>query len=119
MSSSRWRQASAVLLVPTVALALVGCKGNVAQTSGMPTPVGATTVPADPDALPPELAEGKALYRTYCQSCHGPAAAGSEMGPPLVHEYYGPAAHSDEDVEEVLGVHQVSVETALAAHGVT
>ena len=47
---------------------------SVASTAGMP---------------------GEALFNQKCAVCHGPQAAGSPQGPPLVHWYYEPGHHSD------------------------
>lgn len=38
---------------------------------------------------------GEALFNQKCAVCHGPRAAGSPQGPPLVHKYYEPGHHSD------------------------
>jgi mono/diheme cytochrome c family protein len=38
---------------------------------------------------------GDALFSRYCQRCHGPAATGSNFGPPLVHKIYEPGHHPD------------------------
>lgn len=47
----------------------------------------------------PELSaigrSGKVLFETNCASCHGLKAAGTDKGPPLVHEIYNPGHHSD------------------------
>lgn len=39
--------------------------------------------------------EGEALFATSCAACHGPGAAGSDKGPPLVHKIYEPSRHDD------------------------
>ena len=38
---------------------------------------------------------GEALFNQKCAVCHGRQAAGSGVGPPLVHRYYEPGHHSD------------------------
>ena len=38
---------------------------------------------------------GKAAFDANCASCHGLNAAGSDKGPPLVHNVYNPGHHSD------------------------
>ena len=40
-------------------------------------------------------AAGQAVFDRHCASCHGPGAAGSDRGPPLVHRIYEPGHHSD------------------------
>ena len=42
------------------------------------------------------LAQGRALFERTCMACHGPEAAGSPQGPPLVHRIYEPGLHADE-----------------------
>ncbi|MEX0759037.1 MAG: cytochrome c [Tistlia sp.] len=48
----------------------------------------------------PELSqaalEGKDAFQGACADCHGARAAGTEKGPPLVHQIYNPGHHSDE-----------------------
>ena len=44
---------------------------------------------------PEEMAQGKRLFEERCSVCHGPAAAGTEQGPPLAHKIYEPSHHSD------------------------
>ena len=42
------------------------------------------------------LAEtGKAIFEANCATCHGLSAAGTENGPPLVHNIYNPGHHAD------------------------
>jgi len=47
----------------------------------------------------PELsamaAGGKIAYEATCAACHGINAAGTDNGPPLIHNLYRPAHHSD------------------------
>lgn len=45
--------------------------------------------------LSPLAREGQAAYDRHCAECHGPNAAGSGEGPPLVHPVYRPAHHAD------------------------
>lgn len=46
-------------------------------------------------AVPAELAAGEGLFDANCASCHGEAALGTEVGPPLVHVFYEPSHHGD------------------------
>lgn len=39
---------------------------------------------------------GKAAFEKNCQQCHGENGAGSDKGPPLVHDIYQPGHHADE-----------------------
>ena len=51
------------------------------------------------DVRVPELSTGAAkgaeIFAANCTSCHGANAAGSNLGPPLVHRYYEPNHHGD------------------------
>jgi mono/diheme cytochrome c family protein len=50
---------------------------------------------AVPANLSQAATQGKEIFAANCQKCHGPNAAGSEKGPPLVHHYYEPNHHAD------------------------
>ena len=39
--------------------------------------------------------EGKTAFDDSCTACHGASAAGSDKGPPLVHDIYNPGHHGD------------------------
>lgn len=39
---------------------------------------------------------GKNAFDTNCAACHGTNAAGTDKGPPLVHDIYNPGHHADE-----------------------
>ena len=50
--------------------------------------------------LPPadyraDAGRGAEVYAAKCRECHGPAARGSDKGPPLVHGYYVASHHAD------------------------
>ena len=60
--------------------------------TGEPQEVRQVTEPA---TLSPAAAVGKAAYNANCASCHGPAGAGTNQGPPLVHIIYNPGHHAD------------------------
>ena len=49
----------------------------------------------DPGPVPAEHADGERLFDANCARCHGALAAGSDVGPPLVHVYYEPNHHAD------------------------
>lgn len=55
--------------------------------------------PAVVDVVVPALSaraeSGRAAFEANCASCHGQNAAGSEIGPPLVHKIYEPSHHGD------------------------
>jgi mono/diheme cytochrome c family protein len=45
--------------------------------------------------LSSEAKTGEIAFTTYCVSCHGKNAAGTDKGPPLVNQIYRPLHHSD------------------------
>ncbi|GAA4160810.1 c-type cytochrome [Shinella granuli] len=53
--------------------------------------------------LPATLSEaakmGEKAFNAVCAACHGANAAGTEAGPPLVHEIYEPSHHGDHAFE--------------------
>ncbi|NIR62012.1 MAG: cytochrome c [Gammaproteobacteria bacterium] len=50
-------------------------------------------LPSEPVAADP--GRGAEFFRMHCAVCHGPAARGTEQGPPLVHDLYRPGRHAD------------------------
>ncbi len=52
----------------------------------------AVTVPQLSDAA----LEGKQAFDAVCAACHGVNAAGTDNGPPLIHDIYNPGHHPDE-----------------------
>ena len=77
------------------------------QSSGTPTPIttamhsGADTEAAKPSdqVIVPELSSaaqiGERAFVAMCSACHGSNAAGTENGPPLIHNLYRPGHHPD------------------------
>ncbi len=69
-------------------------------TSGMHS--GADTappVPADQVVVPeltPVALSGKKVFEKSCAACHGINAAGTDKGPPLIHNLYRPGHHGDD-----------------------
>jgi len=47
----------------------------------------------------PDLSEAatraQAAFDTYCATCHGTDAGGTNSGPPLIHKIYHPGHHAD------------------------
>ena len=54
-----------------------------------------TTVDVKVPELSPIAEAGRAAFQEHCAACHGPAAGGTEKGPPLVHKWYQPSHHAD------------------------
>lgn len=66
---------------------------GAASGTGIPVEV---VVPA---AFSAEAQMGERAFNAVCAACHGANAAGSEMGPPLVHRIYEPSHHGDQAFE--------------------
>ncbi len=75
----------AILAIAVAALFLVaGCSSDPAART------------SDGGSAPPSLSqEGEALFNKTCSVCHGAGGAGSQAGPPLVHNIYHPGHHPD------------------------
>ncbi|MFV2035827.1 MAG: cytochrome c [Halocynthiibacter sp.] len=56
-----------------------------------PTPPEDVIVPV----FSPVAKSGQKVYEATCSVCHGINAAGTERGPPLIHNLYRPGHHSD------------------------
>ena len=83
-----------VMLIVTawVAFGVVAGFAIVSQTTEESAGV---TVQVTRPALSQEAAAGEALFEANCRACHGPNAAGTNLGPPLIHDIYNPGHHSD------------------------
>jgi mono/diheme cytochrome c family protein len=85
---ARWRWWILVgLVVAAIALGYLGA-GEWYRSSATPV---AVTVPQ----LSPEARVGREVFDRLCAVCHGPNAAGSAAGPPLVHRIYASGHHAD------------------------
>jgi mono/diheme cytochrome c family protein len=82
------------------ALLAVLALGTAACSSGETEPIDLSG--GDPQA-------GAEAYAASCAACHGAEAEGTNLGPPLVHEYYLPDHH--EDIAFLL-----AVRTGVRAH---
>ncbi len=85
VGNSRW-------LMLAVALGLGVLTAYLSSHS--PKPVVPVNV-AVPAHLSQAAIQGQEIFVANCQKCHGPDAAGSEKGPPLVHRFYAPNHHAD------------------------
>jgi len=56
--------------------------------------------PGEDGVIVPKLsalaARGKSAFDANCATCHGANAAGTQKGPPFVHDIYNPGHHSDQ-----------------------
>ena len=74
--------------LPALAFAVALCAMAACDSSQPKTAAGSGAVPA-------ELQAGEAKFNANCAACHGPQAAGTQQGPPLVHKIYEPNHHCD------------------------
>ena len=84
-----------LMAIAIVAVAIVsGCSGD---DPDQPIPSGGDATSSSVTISSPnvEIRQGEALFNAYCSVCHGPQAAGTKQGPPLVHPYYEPGHHGD------------------------
>lgn len=48
-----------------------------------------------PNSLSKTAQKGQQIFTNNCAACHGENAAGSQQGPPLIHDIYNPGHHGD------------------------
>ena len=92
-SMKKRKQALLFIVIGVIALGAIAAAAilsNVAQDSQ------AFTVEVIPASLSQEGQEGATLFMMNCQVCHGQNAAGTKLGPPLIHDIYNPGHHSDD-----------------------
>lgn len=84
------------LLLGAAAIAFVAMiydrtfSGSDSSSSGL---VSEVRLPADMSAL---ARQGEGFFNQSCAACHGKNGAGTDQGPPLVHDIYNPGHHADE-----------------------
>jgi len=78
-----------------VTVILVGGIAIVASRFLSPSADGATVSVRVP-ALSATALAGQEAFDANCVACHGPNGAGTDQGPPLVHDIYNPGHHSDQ-----------------------
>lgn len=85
-----------MMTLAVVAWVAFGAIAALAIVSRTTEESAAVTVQVTPAALSAEAKEGEALFKATCMACHGENAAGSKLGPPLIHDIYNPGHHSDQ-----------------------
>ena len=91
-----WKKRKQALLFIVIGVIALGAIAAAAIVSNVPQDSQAFTVEVIPASLSQEGQEGAALFKMNCQVCHGPNAAGTKLGPPLIHDIYNPGHHSDQ-----------------------
>ena len=85
-----------LILAAVLGLAALVAVGLLAYFALSEDESAAVTVEVLPAELSAEGQQGEALFKANCQACHGPNAAGTKLGPPLIHDIYNPGHHSDD-----------------------
>ncbi len=88
-----WQLPATLLVLGVVAIGVAVIATRLMQE---PDSEQGFTVAVTPAELSDEGSEGEALFKANCAACHGLNAAGTKLGPPLVHDIYNPGHHSDE-----------------------
>ncbi|NCF11647.1 MAG: c-type cytochrome [Gammaproteobacteria bacterium] len=78
--------ATATLLASSALLAACGQGSDTERLARLGLP---------PASYQADAGRGAEVYSAKCRDCHGPAARGSDKGPPLVHGYYVASHHAD------------------------
>ena len=84
-----------IALLAVAACIAIGAVAALAIVSRSTEDSGGVTVEVRLAALSAEGKAGEALFEANCMDCHGPNAAGTNLGPPLIHDIYNPGHHSD------------------------
>ena len=79
------------IIVGIVFLAVGLIVGGLGLIRNQAKEQGALVVPD----LSAEAKMGEVAFATYCVECHGKNASGTDKGPPLVNQIYGPTHHGD------------------------
>ncbi len=80
----------ALLVLALLAAGVVSVAWRFIAPSGDGT-LASVTVPTLTDTA----RGGETVFNANCAACHGENAAGSDNGPPLVHDIYNPGHHGD------------------------
>ncbi len=84
------RHLPALLVLTVLAAGVASVAWRLIAPSG-DGPLASVTVPTLTDTA----RAGQTAFNANCAACHGDNAAGSDKGPPLVHDIYNPGHHND------------------------
>lgn len=76
------------------AVLLVGIAAVIFNATGPSAKV--VTVDVTVPKLSLAAAKGSQIYNDNCAACHGQNSAGTDKGPPLIHDIYNPGHHGDD-----------------------
>ena len=85
-----------ILLVLVIGLGALGAVALYSYNLKSADSSQAVTVDVVSATLSEEAKHGEVLFNANCAACHGENAAGTDLGPPLIHDIYNPGHHSDE-----------------------
>ncbi|MCY3866196.1 MAG: c-type cytochrome [Chloroflexi bacterium] len=85
-----------MIMLAVVAWTVFGAVTALAILSWTAEEDTGVTVQVTPAALSDVAVEGEAVFNANCAECHGPNGAGTNLGPPLIHDIYNPGHHSDQ-----------------------
>ncbi|MCY4064462.1 MAG: cytochrome c [Chloroflexi bacterium] len=85
-----------MVLLAVVAWIVFGVVAALVIVSRTTEEDSGVTVQVTPAALSEAAVKGEAVFNANCAECHGPNAAGTNLGPPLIHDIYNPGHHSDQ-----------------------
>lgn len=85
-----------------------GQVGRVVIAAGVTVALGMLAAACGADGPGTALERGERIYAANCAQCHGGDLAGSERGPSLLLEVYGPAELADAEMADAIrnGVEQ-------------
>ena len=96
-SELRMQKRRKLVLGGTVlAVGVIGAAALLVYFSWSAEGGGGATVDVVLAALSQAAEQGEALFNANCATCHGDNAAGTSLGPPLIHDIYNPGHHSDD-----------------------
>ena len=79
------------IVIGIILLAVGFLMGGICLIGNRAKEQGTVLVPE----LSAEAKMGEVAFATYCVGCHGKNATGTDKGPPLVNQIYGPSHHGD------------------------
>ena len=84
-----------VIIAALSALAFAGCSGDAAPQYAATSSNDAAPLVVTVPTLSEKAQAGETAFNANCARCHGANAAGTGLGPPLVHNIYEPNHHQD------------------------
>ena len=94
-SFAQTKHVALLLVAGLFVLAAAACAAEEAPQYEQPGSDTGIPVAVNVPALSEKAQAGEAVFNTYCIACHGTNAAGTTLGPPLVHRIYEPGHHQD------------------------